>query len=183
MINSSRKASIPHECYAHQSGNILYQRDIPKEGTPRWNAEVYEPMSTSMIARRPENQTIGGASSYDDFRRSENVIDRRDEFLGRDQLAALKARGVGYIPGPEPAISPDNPLAAGLGLGNLPTFTGPAPNRMVRPGGIADYPAEGDTFNERFLQTCPYNDIAVLGFILSGAPLRYNSERSKTCRF
>jgi hypothetical protein len=121
----------------------------PQEGTPRWNAEIYEPMSGRGIMQRPENQTVGGAGQYDAFTKSGNVEDRRAEALTRDQLAALKARGVGYAQGPEPAGAATNPLSAALGLGNLPVPTGAGTGGMVRPGGVVG-DAEGNTFDERF---------------------------------
>ena len=111
--------------------------DIPKPNTPEWNAGIYEPMVGGGVMQRPENQTIGGASAYNDFTPRDNVDDRRTEFLGRDQLAALKARGVGYAQGPEPAGAATNPLSAALGLGNLPVPTGVGPGGLIRPGGFA----------------------------------------------
>ena len=110
--------------------------DIPKPNTPEWNAGIYEPMAGGGVMQRPENQTVGGAGQYDDFTRSGNIEDRRTEFLDRDRLAALKARGFGYFdPGSEPA---GNPLSAALGLGNLPVPTGAGPGGTVRPGSFAD---------------------------------------------
>jgi hypothetical protein len=123
--------------------------DIPKPNTPEWNAGIYEPMVGSGVMQRPENQTIGGAGSYADFARSGSVEDRRTEFLDRDQLAALKARGFGYTQQPEPAGAATNPLSAALGLGDLPAPRASAAGGMVRPGSIAG-DAGGDLFNERF---------------------------------
>ena len=111
--------------------------DVPAPGMPNYNAEVYEPWSSAMVMRRPENQTVGGAGSYADFTPSGNVEDRRTEVLGRDQLAALKARGFGYMQEPEPAGTATNPLSAALGLGNLPVPTGATAGGMARPGSIA----------------------------------------------
>jgi hypothetical protein len=110
--------------------------DIPKAGTPEWNAGIYEPMVGSGVMQRPENQTIGGASSYADFTRSGNVEDRRTEFLNQDQLAALKARGFSYYTPPYGPAEPSTPLGAALGLGDLPVPTGSAAT-MSRPHGIA----------------------------------------------
>jgi hypothetical protein len=124
--------------------------EIPKPDTPEWNAGIYEPMVGGGVMQRPENQTIGGAGAYSNFTPSGNVEDRRAEFLGRDQLAALKARGFGYYdPGQEPAGAATNPLSSALGLGNLPVPTAAGPGGMVRPRGVMG-DAEGDTFNERF---------------------------------
>ena len=105
----------------------------PKEGTPEWNQQVYEPMAGSMIMRRPENQTIGGASKYNDFRRSEDLIDRRDVSLTPEQRTALPPAQ--YYADPEPAAAASNPLALGLGLGDrdLPMPRGMSAATAARP--------------------------------------------------
>ena len=105
--------------------------DIPKQGTPEWNAQVYEPTS-GFIQRRGDES--GADSRWSDFARPGNVEDRSNEQLTRDQLAALKARGTSYTPGPEAAASP---LSAALGLGDLPAPRGMAA-AVARPQGIAD---------------------------------------------
>jgi hypothetical protein len=131
--DDSTRAQVP----TAGSGTASSYWDIPKEGTPRYNAEVYEPAFGGFAMRRPEQETTGGAGHYADFPRTGNVEDRRNEVLGRDQLAALKAMsGGGFYdaPGPEPAATP---LSNALGLGNLPTPRGSAPAGMMRPQGIA----------------------------------------------
>jgi hypothetical protein len=108
---------------------------VPKEGTPEWNQQVYEPAFGGFIMRR--NEITGGAGHYADFPRTGNVEDRRNEQLPRDQLAALKARGASFVPGPEVAPTP---LGIALGLGDLPMPRGVTAAGSVRPQSLADLP-------------------------------------------
>lgn len=125
---------------------------IPDEGTPQWNQEVYEGRKGlgGISPRGPE--TVGGASAYENFPRSENVIDRRTEQLGRDELARLKAIGTGIMV-PMPDTAPVTPLGAEAGLAglrNTPLGHGLGRGGWAQPPGAADGEVEADNFDDRF---------------------------------
>ena len=104
---------------------------IPDEGTPEWNQQVYEGRRGlgGISPRGPE--TVSGLEHFTDFRPSENVIDRRNENLGRDELTALKARGTYYPAMPDTA--PITPLGSALGLETLRN-TPLGPGGAFKPG-------------------------------------------------
>ena len=107
--------------------NIANRPLGPESFTTDYNKNIYEATDRPTMAR---DESLGpDPNPFTGFRQSENVDDRRNEQLGRDQLAALKAGGFGYAPGPEVASSP---LGAALGLGDLPTPRGRTSIKQLR---------------------------------------------------
>ena len=121
--------------------------NIPKEGTPGWNAEVYEPALGGSVVMRRGDETTGGASHYDDFPRTGNIEDRRNEFLTTTERAALPPYG--YYGGPPPEAAA-TPLSGALGLGDLPVPRGGATTAAARPQRAAGDDSTDNRFDEAF---------------------------------
>lgn len=121
--------------------------NIPKEGTPEWNAEVYEPALGGSVVMRRGDETTGGASHYDDFPRTGNIEDRRNEFLTTTERAALPPYG--YYGGPPPEAAA-TPLSGALGLGDLPVPRGGATTAAARPQRAAGDDSTDNRFDEAF---------------------------------
>lgn len=95
-----------------------------------------------------ELPSAGSFTPFEGFRQSADFENRSNEQLGRDQLAELQARAIGYEPGPEAASTP---LSSALGLGDLPVpQAGQAAGLAQPPGAGGDVwsgvpqPAAGD---------------------------------------